>query len=298
MTGADSLQAALIAARCVHFAAVSVMAGAPAMARLAGPGATDGDGDGRRVGWLVAAVVALASGAAWVAAEAGQMSGDPADALRPSAIGDVLAHTSVGHVWIVRFAVLMVGLALGLWPQGRRWLSARAAVGLAAAASLAWAGHGAADEGVRGWIHVLADAAHLAAAGLWLGALPVLLVLAFGPPPRAARALAAFSGVGPALVAVLVATGLVNGWLLVGWGPLAALAGSPYVRLLAIKLVLFAGMLALAALNRLRLTAAVAREAEAALPALRASLAIETALGLAVLAVVAALGVTAPPTSF
>lgn len=130
------------------------------------------------------------------------------------------------------------------------------------------------------------------------GFVPVLLVLAFGPPPRAARALAAFSGVGPALVAVLVATGLVNGWLLVGWGPLAALAGSPYVRLLAIKLVLFAGMLALAALNRLRLTAAVAREAEAALPALRASLAIETALGLAVLAVVAALGVTAPPTSF
>ena len=74
--------------------------------------------------------------------------------------------------------------------------------------------------------------AHLAAAGLWLGALPVLLVR---------------------------------------WRPLGAPAASSYARLLAIKLMLFAAMPGLAA---------------------------ETALGLAVLAMVAVLGVQAPPTSF
>jgi copper resistance protein D len=49
-----------------------------------------------------------------------------------------------------------------------------------------------------------------------------------------------------------VVTGLVNTWYLVGSVP--ALVGTPYGRVLLVKLALFAGMLALAAVNRLKLT--------------------------------------------
>lgn len=298
MDGADRLQIILIAARWAHVAAACLMAGGPAMRLLAGPEQRTGRGAGARFGWLAAAAVALASGVAWAAAQAGQMSGEPADALRPAAVAEVLTGTAVGHVWILRLAILAASLAIGLAPVGRRRLWLQAIVGIIALASLAWTGHGAADEGWRGGVHLASDAAHLAAAGLWLGALPVLLSLAFGRPEPATSALARFSGVGPALVAVLTATGLVNAWLLVGWRPLGALAASGYARLLAIKLILFAAMLGLAAVNRLRLTAAVAEDGEAALPLLRVSLAVETALGLGVLAVVAVLGLQAPPTSF
>jgi putative copper export protein len=38
-----------------------------------------------------------------------------------------------------------------------------------ALATLAWTGHGAMDEGAKGWAHLLADILHLLAAGAWSG---------------------------------------------------------------------------------------------------------------------------------
>jgi putative copper resistance protein D len=103
------------------------------------------------------------------------------------------------------------------------------------------------------------------------------------------------------LVAVLVATGLINGVFLVGLEHLDGLVKTPYGLLLSGKIVVFGGMLALAALNRFRLTPRLETALDTssgvdhALAALRRSLFLETLAGLFVLALVAAFGMMEPP---
>jgi copper resistance protein D len=80
------------------------------------------------------------------------------------------------------------------------------------------------------------------------------------------------------------------------------LGATLYGRLLIAKLVLFAAMLALASLNRFRLTPGFERSIAAAdharaLGALRVSLAVETACAVVILALVGWLGTLEPPVS-
>ena len=108
--------------------------------------------------------------------------------------------------------------------------------------------------------------------------------------------------IGTAVVGTIVVTGLVNGWMLIGIGNVTALATTLYGRLLLAKLALFVAMLALASLNRFRLTPAfeasiVDADHARALGALRASLVVETACIVAILGLVAWLGTLAPPAS-
>src|SRR5262249_60665396 len=97
-------------------------------------------------------------------------------------------------------------------------------------------------------------------------------------------------------VVVLAATGLVNAWTFVG--SVGGLLGTPYGRLLLIKLSVLAPILALAIANRRRLLPALSGDAvtvgRPALRMLAGFVTIEAALALALLAVVAAMGVTAP----
>jgi putative copper resistance protein D len=180
-------------------------------------------------------------------------------------------------------------------------------LGAVAVASFAWSGHGAATEGPGGLPHLVSDVLHLLAAGVWLGALAALALMvrpgASRSDPGALRALhgalAGFSGVGSAVVAILLLTGLVNSWFLVGLDGVPRLASSPYGVLLIAKLVLFGAMLGLAAANRFRHTPALAAAldagtAQAALPALRRSVALETAAGLGIMLLVSVLGTLAP----
>jgi putative copper resistance protein D len=102
------------------------------------------------------------------------------------------------------------------------------------------------------------------------------------------------------LVAILVASGLINSWFLVGPERLPGLVTTPYGQLLLLKLGLFVGMLGLAASNRFRLTPALAASLdsdagqERALAALRRSLILESSLAFAVLGLVAWFGMLAP----
>jgi putative copper resistance protein D len=112
------------------------------------------------------------------------------------------------------------------------------------------------------------------------------------------RALARFSGIGSALVAVLLLTGLVNGWVLIGLDRLDALWTTAYGQLLTLKLALFTAMVILAAMNRFRHTPAFGRNyGDAGLETLRRSIALEALAGLAVLALVAWLGTLEPMAS-
>ena len=110
-----------------------------------------------------------------------------------------------------------------------------------------------------------------------------------------------FSGIGSGLVAVLVATGLINSWFVIGLAGLPRLWTSPYGQLLTLKLVLFLAMVGLAAANRFHLTPRLGAalggpsSAQDAVIGVRTSLVWETGISIAVLGLVAWFGMLAPP---
>jgi putative copper resistance protein D len=106
-----------------------------------------------------------------------------------------------------------------------------------------------------------------------------------------------FSVLGLASVATLMITGLVNAFYLVG--SVAALLGTDYGRLLTAKVALFFVMVAVAAINRFRLTPELVPDASLAparqvLRRLRRNAVIEIVLGAVIIAIVAKLGVMPP----
>ena len=228
------------------------------------------------------------------------MSGLPlASALDRATLGAVLTQTLFGRVWLVRFALAVaLGAVLLLARRGAALEAAGALLAGALLASLAWAGHAAAEQGSDRIVHLSADAVHLLAAGAWLGALlPLARVLAGARRAPATLDFATsatrrFSAMGAASVGALVLTGTASAWYTVGSVP--GLFGTGYGRLLLAKLALFAAMVALAAANRLRWTPRLRAGDESAPRRLERNAIAETALGLAVLCVVGALGVTVP----
>lgn len=270
-----------VAARLIQYGAVAVVGGSSlALAR-------EPSTPWPRGATLAAALVGLAGVAVWLVSETLGITGDPGD------VWSMTLDTSFGRAALVRM-LLLTAAALAALPRRPSW-PLLAGLGGAAAASFAWTGHGA--DGV---IHLGADILHLLAAMIWLGALPVLALQGLDrrEPARASRALHSFSAIGPALVGLIVLSGLINTWILVGPAGLLHLTDSLYGGLLLAKLGLFATMLALAAANRWRLTPALDRAVALGAPpprALIAALVLETLLGLAVLGLVAWMGTLPPP---
>jgi putative copper resistance protein D len=262
--------------------------------------------------WLVGGgALGLLLSAVALALLAASMAGTPLWPIDGEAIGMLLSGSATGTAWEVRMVALLVATIGAMDAAGRALpLGLVALASGIALATLAWTGHGAMDDGTTGWAHLVADIFHLLAAGAWVGALLGLILLVTRPVSRVDaahlalthRALHGFGTVGTIIVATLVATGLINAWLLVGPGNIAALGTTLYGRLLLAKLVLFAAMLGLAALNRFRLTprfetSLAAKDHRGALGALRRSLAVEVTCIVAILALVAWLGTLEPPAS-
>ncbi|WP_265214859.1 copper homeostasis membrane protein CopD [Herbaspirillum lusitanum] len=219
----------------------------------------------------------------------------------------MLTDTSFGIAWCLRVAMLVLCVLAGLFlaqaPTSKFGVMSLA--GGVALATLSWGGHGAMDEGTRGQLHLAADIIHLIAAGAWIGALAVfilMLVLRYGNDADEvsllSRTLNGFALMGTVIVGSLLITGALNYWLIVG-PTVAGLFSSPYGQLLIAKLILFGMMLALAAANRYRLSpilerAYVSGKHQEAVAALRRSLFIETACACLILVLVAWLGTLGP----
>jgi putative copper resistance protein D len=232
--------------------------------------------------------------------------------LTPAALGAVLLTTQYGAVWLARQALLVLAGGLLLLADEERdardWLAHRLQAGGLSALSLAIigaAGHAASAQELPG-VAIAVDAVHLLATGVWLGALGPLAVLlqqSRGLPEPTRTALAAvatrrFSRLGLASVLALVATGLFNTWEHVN--SLPALVGTAYGRWLLLKVGLLLPLVVIAAVNHLvlkpRLLAAVAgrRRAARMVDRLRRQVVAELGLGVAILGVVAVLGLTTP----
>src|SRR5215831_6663330 len=261
----------------------------------------------RRISIFCAALLGLVSAFAWGWFAIAGMTGAMMAAADPENLLTVLHETSFGQIWVARLALGGVLLALVMGYSGEHWAIAFLA-GLLLA-SLAPVGHTQTSDGAL-WVgHVGADGAHLLAAGAWLGgllALGYVLMLAQRFPSaenttHAVAAIVRFSGMGYAAVAVLIGSGLVNAWVLIG--PPTRLLTTPYGQLLLVKVCLLAGMLALAAHNRFRLVPALQRSktrclpADSLLQALRRNVIGEQILGLAIILIVASLGTLPPATT-
>jgi putative copper resistance protein D len=251
---------------------------------------------------IVGAIVALLSGVTLLLAVTANMAGSAAAALDPNTISTVLFDTSFGLVWCWRllFAFLLIGACLA--PLARRRMPAILVLSLLLLVSLGWVGHAVEGQGVARFVHQINQMVHLLAAGLWLGGLvPLTWLLGRARSSSGAAWISVardvvprFSHMGYVAVALLAATGAINTLLLVG--SVEALAGTPYGRLLSLKILLFLVMVVLALINRFRLLPRLRREPQPSAPlaALARSVLFEQALGFAVLAVVSVLG-TWPP---
>jgi putative copper resistance protein D len=296
----------LIFVRAVHFAATLLAGGTVAfMVLVAEPSAPAKKIAGfaalrRQLVMLtwIALAVAIVSGAAWLVLLASDILGTSiADVCLHGGAWPVITETRFGLVWCARLALALLLALLLLWPATR-------ILQLAAAASLvalpALVGHAGATPGTAGDFQLASDMVHLLAAGAWLGSLPALVLLLM-QAHRAARpawnklaiiATRRFSILGILSVCALLATGIVNGWNLLG-GP-RDLVTTDYGRLVALKIGLFASMVAVAAVNRFYLTPRLPRPA--ASYALRRNSLVEICLGLCVLLFVGILG-TLPPSA-
>ncbi|PZO00899.1 MAG: copper resistance protein CopD [Alphaproteobacteria bacterium] len=261
----------------------------------------------RRLVVAACAAVAVAS-AAGLVAQTSVMAGSITEGLKPASLGFMITGTTLGPAFLLRAGIALAALALVLLaqPSRRQWMVLVVA-GLVVSASFAWTGHGAATEGPGHYPHLVGAILHSWAAALWLGALAALLTMAARHRPGDPvsdrvlhQALRGFSGVGTVAVAVLILSGLVNSWFMVGVDQIVGLVTMPYGWLLLAKLVLFGVMLALAASNRFHLTPTLAgaldnpSNLQLAILRLKRSLALETLVALTLLAVVAVMGTLAP----
>jgi len=229
-------------------------------------------------------------------------------------LATLIGDTSLGTAWLIRIAALVIaGLAAAALSRGtttRQGLVIVASAGAVATATLAWAGHGAADDGTIGWLHLGADIIHLIASGIWVGALLAFALLIFRSRRHvdhphlllARRTLGAFAPVGTTVVAMLIATGAINVVSIVGLAGIARLPTTLYGELLLVKLLLLAAMLALAATNRFRLIPNLAAAIElddrdSALLSLRRSLALELGFAVIILGLVGWFGTLDPTRS-
>jgi putative copper resistance protein D len=260
---------------------------------------------------LAAAVGALLSGSLWFVFSVANMSGALSGMIDPEVIWSVVRNTGFGSVWSTRLVLAIITVGL-IWNRFDTKFDSRrdlATPVLAAAllVSLAGVGHSQIDEGFAGLIHVVSDAAHLLAAGAWLGGLlPLGYVLllhrretGLAQQGELNEILLRFSGMGYVAVTMLTGSGLINGWFLIG--NVSGLFAAPYGQLLIVKLVLFAGMLALAVSNRFWLVPSLTEGREgdrsgstASTGTLRNHVLGEQFLGLMVLFAVSVLGTMRP----
>jgi len=301
----------LVITRAVHIATSILITGIftfdLVMLGLTGPSESDDLHEiGRRLFRLAVwgLIAAFLSAVMWFWLEVASMSGLPVkNTFSASGWGTVLLETQFGRVWQLRLgliatAFVLVASALAKVKARRALIVILWLVSVVLLVSLALISHAAAATVQP--IGVLGDMIHLCAAGLWIGGLvPLAIFLAavratYSLSERVPCVLARFSALSLYCVSVLVITGISNSWMLVG--SIYALFTTPYGQLLLFKLALFAILIGFGARNRFLVKAKLPKAVADpdVLAQLRRNVICEAYLGVAVVVIVACLGVTPP----
>jgi putative copper resistance protein D len=301
----------LIAVRAVHFTATAITVGALIFravvaepASVAAPEAVRVlAAQDRQVAWT-SFVIAVLTGLGWLLLLTMQITGLSLwEALTQEGLSTVVEVTQFGHVAVVRLALAAL-LAISLVGERvwrLRWLTLVCA--LAFGGAIAWTGHAGSTAGKLGILHLASDVLHLWAAAAWIGGLVLLARLLQSSSRKhtpawrklEVDAVRRFSLLGIVAVATLVLSGAINAWIIVR--SFQVLLATAYGQLLLVKIAVVVVMVAFAAVNRLWLTpqlAATAVSDSHPSQLLARNSTIEIALGLAVFAIVAALGLQHP----
>ena len=258
---------------------------------------------------IMAAIAAPLLSLALMQVSIAAMMGLPIKTLDWAMTEAMILGTDMGWVFLLRAALLIIGLcALLARHRTTAALPIAAACFAGALMTLGWSGHAAATEGALGMFHRLNNGVHLLSAGLWLGAIGWFLHLTVaahrapdhGSAPPLLAKMHGFAPLGVGLVATVALTGLINSQLIFGLENGAMVLTTTYGLLLAAKVILVGGMLAFGAHN-----AGIARRqalagdsasasSTATLSTLRQSLVGEIALAVIVTALVAVLGTLSP----
>ncbi|MCD9820551.1 copper resistance CopC/CopD family protein [Bradyrhizobium japonicum] len=236
----------------------------------------------------VALAIGIPSATASVGALGLDLLGLPPAALATAAPWKVAFATSAGPALLVAIAAMLLALMALRSGWYARALAIIALVGVGL--SLAMTGHAATappEALTRPAIFL-----HGLGVTIWIGALAPLVALVSKPTSATLPVVNRFSRIAALAVGVLALTGLALA--IVQLEKPVALVETRYGLILSIKLALVTGLLALAALNRFRLTPSLARD-ENGTPALKRSILLEGAIALAILAVVAGWRFTPPP---
>ena len=198
--------------------------------------------------------------------------------------------TPFGQMLVLRF-VLILALTVPVWLGRVRWslfLSGAALVTIAVTSH-------AAQFSPGGFFAVGAinDGLHLLTGGYWIGGLCALAAMLAqrGSAPRLGLAISAFAEWGLIAVALLVMTGMINAAMVLLGSP--GHDASPYLLILAAKLILVVAMVGLALNNQFRLLPRLQEPGHVL--RLRRSVGWELGLGLIVIALAATLTLL-PPT--
>lgn len=201
--------------------------------------------------YFVAAMVRLYSEAAALTSRATALS---IDTLVP-----LLRATTWGFGWLAGFVGAL--MLLGGWALSKRSLAVGTPIALTGALGMvlspALSGHAASSPNFM--LSITLDMVHIAAAGLWVGTLIMVLVVGIpamrrltdGNPDAAVSALvSSFHPLALFCAPLVVLAGLGTSWLRLG--DLGALTGTQYGQTLLYKLALFAVVAGLGAYNSLR----------------------------------------------
>jgi putative copper export protein len=301
--GFDSESAAYVAIRWAQFLGLLFVIGAVAFrwlvlrraarAPIAAPVQRESAARARRLASLGAIVLACSAVARLIA----QWVALRVDAVAPSAmpLRRVVMESSWGRAWLLEvalLAVLAVGLRLARRERGGTagWAAAAiAAIGLSFVPALS--GHAAASPLP---LSVTFDALHVLAAGGWMGGLFVLLAAGLpaarsAPEPERRAAMAAmvnaFSATALAFAGVITFTGVNAAWRNIETS--SNLFGSPYGRILVLKLAALAVAALIGLYNWRRARPALATTGDDA--AIRRAMRAELAAGLVILLITAVL---------
>ena len=172
------LEAGLIISRFLHFAAATALFGASLYPFYTYHVRAEAQ-PAQLSRWLtstlaVAAFVALLSNVLWLAFVTANMNDALSAAVDPAALTSVIHDTGFGQLWIVRLTLnaLVVVLAVShlFFAKDRQQRLFLPLLAAALLASLAGTGHTQTNEHMGRYVHTASDAAHLLAAGAWLGA--------------------------------------------------------------------------------------------------------------------------------
>jgi putative copper resistance protein D len=217
-------------------------------------------------------------------------------AMDATMIGQLLFDTHLGWAWQVQ-AAAAITLATTLMAPAR---IAQGATALAAGlflTTLPLAGHASMHMGWLRLAHGLNDAVHLLSAGAWLGALVPLLIILVTLPRAAGQgsavlALRRFSTAGHLVVAVVIATGIVNTALILGRIPNDW--SSPYQALFSTKIAVVFGLVLIALVNRYVLVPHMKKAPKVILRLLIAAVVFELILGVGAIGLVSVFGTLDP----